>query len=268
MDHARRSIAASAASIANPLRPSPQAPRPKLIALAALLASAFTLPAACSNVDVSCGPPTFAVKAEPDDLAEHCAFVVETECQRAFSDCPDLGVYTIEFPDVTACLAEAPAMFCEPAQFSDAYLDDTESAACIAALPTVACAEFDQEGGPKACWKVERPVPPDPSGCQVVGAGKHEGKLDTEVSKDWGRFASLHCVCLEKGDPITIRVAHGDLDQPAIHLLGPTGEPVKSMQSEGPLRATAPAQGSYLVLVTESGSALKGQPVTVIIDRE
>lgn len=255
-----------AATTAQCVHPSAQGWR--RVAAVAAVAWALASPAACSDGDDGgvCLPPAFALQAEPDDLAAHCALRVAAECQRAFDDCPDLGVYGVEYPNAAACEAEAPADLCASTWWSTSYLADDVASACLAAIPEVACDELAQEGGPKACWGVELPVPPDPAKCDVITEGVHHGTLDTKVSLAWGTFAAVRCLCLEKGDHVSLTIAHGDLDSPAIHVFTPDGEALPGRAFDERRTVIAAVTGSYLVVVAEQHAALEGQPFELTID--
>ncbi|MEZ4382928.1 MAG: hypothetical protein R3A79_16500 [Nannocystaceae bacterium] len=229
-------------------------------------ALALALPLACDVPRAEpepCEAPSYDLAADVDAVVAHCKAEVAAECARAFADCDDLWVYTSEYPDLDACAAEAPDDRCV-ASDRDAvsYVDAGEAAACLAAIPAAACADFGGEVGLPACADVSVLAPPDPSACQAAAPGAVEAAVDVATHRFWGDRVALLCFCADAGAAIRFDLDHGALDSPRMVLFDPAGAELSRDLGGERLEATAPSSGAYMLLIGERDGAPAAPTIT------
>jgi hypothetical protein len=191
--------------------------------------------AGCGGDDrAACEPPRWEVAATPDALREQCRAFSAARCRRAFDDCsaPLYAVYE-GYGDLRSCLDEAPADDCNPAahDWAHAVIDRDVAGRCLAALPTIPCADFLAEGGPPVCQPGSWPAPPDPADCVDATPGRFTVPLATEAGGAWSGRVAMLCVCASSGQHLTlryVRTASGDpVSDPTFQPLAPgTGRPL------------------------------------------
>ena len=216
-----------------------------------------------------CEPPLWERAPTPQDFRDHCVAFEAATCARAFDDCPTLGYYDNEYGSLENCLAESPDFECgsDRASWETSEIDEAVAAACLAALPTVPCEAFTQEGGPKPCWFLERPVPPDPAGCQGATSGDVTVTLDQETTAHWGRRVATLCICLSTGDYFQVTLRHPPvaMDDPQLTLLSPSGEALATGSDYTPLTHEAIETGSHVIVVHDRIDAYMGATADLAI---
>jgi hypothetical protein len=209
-----------------------------------------------------CAPPLWERVATPQAFRDHCVAFEAATCARAFDDCPSLGYYDNEYGSLENCVEESPEFECgsDRPSWASSEIDEAVAAACLAAAPTVPCEAFTQEGGPEPCWFLERPLPPDPSGCLGATSGDVSVTLDQEASARWGRRVATLCVCLSPGDQLHVsyRFPPAAMDDALLTLLSPAGEAVATGSDYTPLSHTGVEAGSHVIVLHDRIDARAG----------
>jgi hypothetical protein len=237
--------------------------RAQVAGVIALVTAAACTGSPSSDAGVECTAPSYTREPDPDGLREHCRARVDAECLRAFADCPDLGVYAVEYASLADCRQTAANELCTvTARDEVSVVDEAEAESCLAAIPDATCAELEGENGLEACAHVSVLLPPDPASCTIVTEGEITVPVDDETHAFWGNTVGLACTCADEGDTLTFDLDHGGIDSPYLRLFDPDGTEIAQDVGREHLEAELPATGSYLLLIGDSSGSPDAAEVT------